>query len=344
MALLTRLLDDSDCASWDEYVLAHPDGSPFHLIAWKRSIEETFRFQSLYVVATDDGRIRGVLPLFLVDNFLMGRALISSPFAVYGGALADSDRVRRAIREKTEDLARAYHVKHADLRNRNETQYLGLTPISRYVTFTQRIGRDEAQILQSIPRKTRYMVRKALQQSFSTRVQTTEFLAFEALYSQNLRKLGTPSFPPAHFEALLRNFRGQVDIREVVFDGRVVAAVLSFYFKDCVLPYYGASDPHYNYLAPNNYMYFDLMRHAGSAGYRTFDFGRSKLGSGSYDFKSNWGMEERSLPYEMLLREGQPAPNFTPANPRYRLPIRIWQNLPLPVTRALGPALVRLVP
>src|SRR5262249_55429949 len=148
----------------------------------------------------------------------------------------------------TEELARAYQVKYADVRNKQGAQHLGFTPISRYVTFTQTIGPDEAQMLQSIPRKTRYMVRKALQQPFSTRVQTTEFLAFEALYSQNLRKLGTPSFPSVHFQALLRNFAGQIDIREVIYEDRVVAAVLSFYFRDCVLPYYGASDPRYNHL------------------------------------------------------------------------------------------------
>ena len=50
-----------------------------------------------------------------------------------------------------------------------------------------------------------------------------------------------------------------VDIREVIHQDRVVAAVMTFYFRDQVLPYYGASDPAYNSLAPNNYMYTHSM-------------------------------------------------------------------------------------
>jgi lipid II:glycine glycyltransferase (peptidoglycan interpeptide bridge formation enzyme) len=135
------------------------------------------------------------------------------------------------------------------------------------------------------------------------------------------------------------------DIREYRLEGRLVAAVLSFYFRDQVLPYYGASDPSYNSFSPNNFMYFDLMRRAGSTGFRVFDFGRSKKNqSGSYDFKAHWGMEERPLPYEMILVKRKTLPNFSPANPAYQVPIRIWQHVPLPVTRALGPSLIRLVP
>jgi hypothetical protein len=135
-----------------------------------------------------------------------------------------------------------------------------------------------------------------------------------------------------------------VDIREVKLDGKSIAAVLTFYFRDQVLPYYGASDPQFNAAQPNNFMYFDLMRWGGGNGYRIFDFGRSKRVKGSYDFKAHWGMVERELPYEVMLIERKELPNFTPVNPLFRLPILCWQRLPLAITRALGPWLVRFVP
>src|SRR5947209_3910788 len=330
--------------SWDRFVLAHPQGSPFHLLAWKRTIEETFGYQPQYVVATEGQTVRGVLPLFLVQNLLIKRALISTPFAVYGGILADSAEAHEALYRLLPRLGAELGVQYVELRNAYPEQCAGFEPVSRYVTFTCPVGPDEAVLMAALPRKMRYMVRKALKEEFSTRV-TADPRQFVRLYGESLRRLGTPSFPARYFDSLLKHFAGAADIRETLHGGRAVAAVLSFYFRDQVLPYYGASDPEFNAKAPNNFMYYDLMRSAGVQGCRVFDFGRSKKDSGgSYDFKSHWGMAERPLPYEMLLVKRKTLPNFSPANPVFRAPRLIWQHLPGMVARMAGPALIRLVP
>jgi FemAB-related protein (PEP-CTERM system-associated) len=344
-SLSVRLLEDTEGGAWDEFVFRHPRGTPFHLMAWRKSIEEVFRYRPYYLVAVEREEVKGVLPLFLIENILVGKALLSIPFAVYGGVLADSPEVQMALKEKLQDLAESQAVEYVELRNAYPEQTFGFAAVTRYVTFTQTIGTDETAMLDSIPRKTRAMVRKALKQGFVTKICQNGSKQFEDLYSRSLRRLATPSFPPSFFAALIRNFGSAVDIRELVLDGKVASAVLSFYFRDQVLPYYGASDPALNAAAPNNAMYFDLMCWAGRNGYRTFDFGRSKKNlGGSYDFKSHWGMVERPLPYEMLLVKRRALPNYSPANPIFQVPQKIWQHLPLALTRKLGPMFLRLVP
>jgi hypothetical protein len=142
----------------------------------------------------------------------------------------------------------------------------------------------------------------------------------------------------------MEKFRGMIDIREITSGTKVVAAVMSFYFRDQVLPYYGASDPRFNSYGPNNFMYYDLMRWGGQNGYSVFDFGRSKRVKGSYDFKGRWGMMERELPYEVHLVNGSKLPDYSPANPVFRLPIECWKRLPVGIARAVGPLLIRYVP
>ncbi len=342
---LVRPPQETDLRAWDEFVLAHEFGTPFHLTAWRRTIESTFGYRPYYLMACEGPRVRGVLPLFLVKNVVLGKALISSPFAVYGGVLADSEAAKAALRREVESLSASLGVKFVELRNASPEQCLGFHPVTRYVTFTQEIGPDEEKILASIPRKVRYMVRKSCKAGFTVKRECDDIADFEHLYSMSLRRLGTPAFPRRYFRRLLEEFRGNVDIREVNRDGKVVAAVLSFYFRDQVLPYYGASDPNYHADAPNNFMYYDLMRWGGANGYRIFDFGRSKRGvAGSYDFKAHWGMTERGLPYEMLLVKRKKLPDFSPVNPVFKLPIKVWSLLPLGLTRALGPHLLQLFP
>ncbi len=342
---LVRPPEEPDYRAWDEFVAHHPRGSPFHLMAWRKSIEATFGYRPFYLMAVEGERVRGVLPLFLVENLLVRRALISSPFAVYGGVLADSEHAKAALRDTVKSLGESLGVEYVELRNAHSDQRLGFASVERYVTFTQQIGPDEEAILSSIPRKVRYMVRKSCKAGLVVRRQCSDISAFEDLYSQSLRRLGTPAFPREHFARLLEEYKGAVDIREVILEDKVVAAVLTFYFRDQVLPYYGASDPAFNAIAPNNFMYYDLMRWAGENGYRLFDFGRSKkLVKGSYDFKAHWGMVERMLPYEMLLVKRTHMPNFSPINPIFRLPVKIWSTLPLALTRKMGPPLLKLFP
>jgi len=345
LSLRVRPYSADDIAAWDRYVQNHAHGTPFHLIAWKKTIQDVFGYGQHYLVAEAGGQIRGILPLFVVQNLLIGKALISTPFAVYGGALADGPDVQAAFATALTELGRDLQVDYVELRNSRPEQRLGFTPVDAYASFEQPIGPDEKKLLDAIPRKTRYMVRKSLSAGFSSETHHTVTAGFLDLYSKNLRRLGTPCFPDRYFRELMKNFHGTIDVRNVMHKGKVASAVLTFYFRDQVLPYYGASDPLMNSLAPNYFMYFDLIRMKGNEGYRVFDFGRSKKrGSTSYDFKSHWGMTERELPYEMLLVNRKELPNFRPTNRAFRWPLAIWKRLPLPLTRWIGPFFVRLVP
>jgi FemAB-related protein (PEP-CTERM system-associated) len=249
------------------------------------------------------------------------------------------------LRDDVAALGRNLQVEYVELRNAYNEQCVGFEPLLRYVTFTQAIGSDQETILQTIPRKTRYMVRKALKEQYTCTQRSSATSAFVDLYLRNLHRLGTPAFPRKLFDQLIHHFGNTVDVREYSLNGHVAAAVLTFYFRDRVMPYYGASDPAMNNHSPNNYMYFDLMRWGGQNGYATFDFGRSKKGvGGSYDFKAHWGMVERLLPYEVYLVKAKSLPNHNPANPKFSLPIKIWQTLPLWMTKLIGPSLVRFFP
>ena len=314
------------------------------MTAWKKTMEDIYGYSPRYLLATEGGSIRGVLPLFLVKNVIIGKVLISSPFAVYGGILADDEEIKRAIGEQLTRLGRDLGVQHIELRNAWPEQVLHESNVNRYVTFTRNVSPDEDAILAELPFKKRNKIRKGLKNNFTMRIQNTDYRTFEDLHSRTLRRLGTPNFPPRLFPALLKNFAGMADIREVLLETKVVAACLNFYFRDQMHTYYAASDPQYLSLAPNDFMYYDHLRWAGKNGYRTFDFGRSKLGSGTVEYKRYWGTTMRELPYEVLLINRKEVPNFSPQNPKFELAIKVWQKLPLPVTRALGPHLVRLFP
>jgi FemAB-related protein (PEP-CTERM system-associated) len=123
--------------------------------------------------------------------------------------------------------------------------------------------------------------------------------------------------------------------------GRPVSSVLSFYFRDEVLPYYAGDLTAAREFAANDFKYWELMRRACERGCRVFDYGRSKRDSGSFDFKKNWGFVAEPLHYEVQLLRRDSLPQNNPANPKFRAFIGMWRRLPRPIANAIGPAIVR---
>lgn len=344
LTICCRAAAPAERSAWDAFVQAHPEGSPFHLMAWRDVIESIFSYKAEYMVAREGARIVGVLPLFLVDNFVTGRVLISTPFAVYGGILAESPAAHAALADHVQQHAACRGVQYLELRNGFESQRTGFAPVARYATFTKEVGpATQDQLLKSLPSKTRNLVRKALKHPYVTR--TSEDLSgFYNLLLTTYRRHGTPVFPLQFFKCILDAFGSGVDVREVVLDGKVAAASMNFYFRDQMHTYYAAWADEFRPMVPNTFMYFDHLLWAGQNGLKCFDFGRSKYGTGPYEFKKQWDVQERALPYEVKLVKRATLPNFTPSNPKFSVAIKLWQKIPLEITRHIGPRFVALFP
>jgi FemAB-related protein (PEP-CTERM system-associated) len=330
--------------AWDDYVCRNRSASIFHLTAWKRAIEKTFGFEPRYLVTVNRGEICGVLPLFMVHNVLQGRALISTPFAVYGGICASDEQSGHLLRRAACQMAEEEKVQYLELRQQSPANDPGFLVKQLYVTFDQELPESLDRLLQGFPRDTRYMIRKAQKNRLRAVVDSGQIDTFYEIYARSVHQLGTPVFPKRFFQTLLQEFGEQCEITVVWHKTQAVAAVVSFRFCDWILPYYGGSLLEGRGLAANNFMYWEVMKRALEGGVRYFDFGRSKLGTGSYAFKTQWNMRERPLPYQFHLVERKTMPNYSPTNSRFKLATNCWKYLPFPVTKILGPALVRLFP
>jgi FemAB-related protein (PEP-CTERM system-associated) len=335
-----RPFRDGDADAWERYVRACPEATFFHRLGWREILEEVFRHRTHYLVAERNGTLCGVLPLAQVKSRLFGHSLVSLPFAVYGGAVADDSAAVAALHSASVDLARDLGVTHLELRNRLPRE-ADWPAQDLYVTFRREILPDVEANLLAIPRKQRAMVRKGIQRGLVAEIDTG-VERFFALYADNQHRHGTPPHGIRYFEALRRVFGDDCEVLTVLSpQGKPVSGVLSFYWRDEVLPYYAGDLTDARDLAANDFKYWELMRRACERGLKVFDYGRSKKDTGSFDFKKNWGFVPAPLHYEYQLLKCDRVPHNNPANPKYRAMIATWQKLPRPVVNAIGPMLVR---
>lgn len=336
---MIKLLEPAQTESWDHYVMAAADGSFFHLSAWQQVIKQAFGHDTYYFYAEQNGEITGILPLTHVNSLLFGNSLVSNAFCVYGGIVATNDEAFAALQTKAQQLARELGVDSLEMRNRQQ-HHPDWPHKELYVTFRKELDPDVEKNLNAIPRKQRAMVRAGIKAGLTSVIDDNVEHLYRA-YSESVRNLGTPVFPKKYFQLLQDVFGESCEVLTIEHEGQLVASVMSFYFKDEVLPYYGGGTDAARDLKGNDFMYWEVMRRAVEKGCKIFDYGRSKVGTGSYRFKKHWGFEPEPLYYEVDLVKAKQIPEINPLNPKYRLFIAAWKRLPLPVSQLVGPWLAK---
>jgi len=333
---------DADRA--DQWVMAHPQSTPFHRPAWLRAIEAATGNRAYMLVAENDaGAISGLVPLHAIKSRLFGNAMVSSGFAVGGGILAESQGIADRLADAVWVLADQNGCATAELRGGAVPHHGWTVHSDAHANFERPLAADDDAELLVIPRKQRAEVRKALDKQLTVTVGSAQrdLDWHYRVYSESVRNLGTPVFPRALMAETLRAFGDDADILTVLSDGTPVASVLSLYHKGAVMPYWGGGIWAARALRANDLMYYALMNHARRRGCDRFDFGRSKAGSGAYFFKKNWGFDPVPLSYSKRTAPRHRQRDVNPNSDRYGRAVAIWQKMPLALANLIGPWVAR---
>jgi FemAB-related protein (PEP-CTERM system-associated) len=334
-----------DDAQRDEYVTRHPSGTFFHLAGWSRAVHRSFGHRRLDLLAFDGDRITGVLPMMACRGLRGGTSLISMPYAVYGGPIADDEATKRALFERAEAIALERRVGRLELRSR-EDPGLELPKSELYSTFIRDLPATPEGILAAMPKKSRAEARKARDRHGLELSLGDWFLPdLLRLFHQNKRNLGSPALPERWFRILMAEFPGQVTVHLVRKGDRPLAAVMSFLFRDELLAYYsGTAEGADREASASNFMYFALQQWAVEQGFARFDFGRSRKNAGAFRFKVHQGFEPRDLHYSFRLVRDRGLPSLNPSNPKTKILQDNWRRLPLWLTERLSGSLARFLP
>jgi FemAB-related protein (PEP-CTERM system-associated) len=330
----------ADCQRWDAFVDRADAATFFHRAGWKSVLERAFGHKPYFLYVESNGEIIGVLPLAEVKSVLFGHSLGSLPFCVYGGIVADTEEAAQLLRDEACALSRQLQVDALELRNQRPSN-AGWPVKELYFTFKKAIDPYDDVNLKAIPNRQRAMIRKGIKEGLESEWDSSTDRLYQ-VYSESVRNLGTPVFSAKYLRVLQEVFADKCSVLMITHQGQDVAAVMSFYFKDEVLPYYGGSTAQARDIkGVNHFLYWELMRRSREQGIGLFDFGRSKIGTGPYSFKKNFGFEPQALPYEYYLVKSNSVPEINPLNPKYRMLVNIWSKLPLPVANFIGPFVAR---
>jgi len=327
---------------WDHFIEADP-ATLAHAGSWLSVICQAFGHEDRSLVAERDGEICGVLPMMLLRHWFFGTSHVSLPWLDYGGVLADGPETSRALLDAAIAQAREDRVSFIEFRSM-EVVDSELPTRDDKVTLVLELDTAE-QVWKSLDPKVRNQVRKAQKAGLRCQFGREELLPeFYRVFARNMRDLGTPVWGISLFRNILGAFPKTSEIAVVRLGDQAVGGGLVLSFKDTVYMPSASSLREYFHLCPNNLLYWEVIKRACENGYKTFDFGRSTVGSGTYSFKKQWGPEVKPLYWQYVLLDGKEMPQLNPSNPRFKFLIEVWKRLPLPIANWLGPRIVRHLP
>jgi FemAB-related protein (PEP-CTERM system-associated) len=319
-----------DLAAREAFVRAHPAASFFHQAAWSRSVADVFGHAPCDLLAWRGTRLVGVLPLSSCRTPLGAQALISVPYAVYGGPVAEDAATGAALVRAAMAEAERRSARRLELRCETAPDVPGLVPHELYATFVRALPAAPEEVLAGMPKKARAEARKARDKHGLTLTEGDWYLGdLFRLFHQNKRALGSPGLPLEFFRALQAAFGDGLRVHVVHHGREPVCAVMSFLWRGTCLAYYSGTRPGADReVSASNFLYLALQEWCVREGLTHFDFGRSRRDSGAFQFKEHQGFEPRVLPYRLHLVRDRAAPSFTPSNPRTARLRETWSKLP----------------
>ena len=341
----TEIRTPRDGILWDHYVLDHPLGTGYHLMAWRRVIEEAFGHRTFHLLVRNDrGEVLGVLPLVFIASRFFGRFLVSVAFVNYGGILSNTVEAKRALLEAAVTLAKELNASHIELRQQ-EVLDVNWPHKQHKVSMRLELPDQFENLWKRFPSKLRSQIRRAQKAGMIVRIGGIELVdEFYQVFARTMRDLGTPVCGRNFFEAILQVFSKDTKICVVRWQDQPVAAGILYGFRKIMEVPWASSDWRHNRYAPNMLLYSSIMQHACAEGFQVFDFGRSSPGSGTYRFKQQWGARPVPLYWYYWLANGGPLPDLGPRNPKYRMAINLWKRMPVALTKIIGPLIVRNIP
>jgi FemAB-related protein (PEP-CTERM system-associated) len=331
-------------ARWNDFLANCPTSNFYQRFEWKAINEQEFGHETFYLLLETDRMIQGAFPMVLVSSRLFGRILCSMPFVNFGGPVTNDTTTEEALLEEACNIAAKRNVDYLEIRS---TRPLAgnLQSSEKKVSLTVKLGENADDIWNAFKSKHRTNIRRVYKDDVRVVSGHSELLdTFYEVMCRSWRALGTPIFSKRYFAAILAAFGDDIRIF-VAYHGHIpVATTFNGHFKDTVEGMWAGSVPEGRRLQVNYVLYWEMIKDACERGFSQFHLGRSTIDTGGESFKKKWNAETTQLYWQYFMPSKGELPQLNVDNPKFRLAIQAWRQMPLWLTKTVGPLISRSIP
>jgi FemAB-related protein (PEP-CTERM system-associated) len=338
-----------DQEEWDSFILSYPQASPYHFFAWGKAIDQAYGHKSYSLMARQEGRLVGVLPLVHLKLTFFINELIALPFCDVGNCLSVDGDIERKLLEETQRLSKQLKIRNIQLRGQilNESNYAAFTQLERNkLRMLLRLPESSEILFNAFKPKLRSQIRKAEKNRVLFRWAGKDGVdSFYSIFGYSMRELGSPVHSKKLFSAIMDQYGEKARIGLAEYEGKCISAGLILSTEEQTSIPWASSLRNFNHLAPNMLLYWNCLKYAADSGKKKFDFGRSTENEGTFRFKKQWGAE----PFPLTWYSSCPSTLAQSINVAHdkisgrERAANLWKKLPISITNNLGPKLRKYI-
>jgi hypothetical protein len=300
-------------SAYRDFVAGMPGALVYHSLAYRDLLVDHLGCRQEYLVATDSGDIRGVLPLLWMGDERT-RVYNSLPFyGSHGSVLARGLAEESALIAAYDDRATAEGTLAATMVGNPFAERQPPAPahnfmdqrISQVTHLPEPPGEEDA-LLGLVESSARRNVRKARRAGIVATTDTSRLPTVAEIHRENIAALGGRPKQPGFFEAVPRHFEAgtEFEVYVALLDDAVVAGLLVFFFNGTVEYFTPAVQHDHRSDQPLALLLIEAMAAAARRGCRRWNWGGTWTSQeGVFRFKRKWGARDRRYHYYVQLND-----------------------------------------
>jgi FemAB-related protein (PEP-CTERM system-associated) len=335
---------DQGVGKWNEYLHNSAQSCFYQRLEWQLINSEYFNHKVFNLVAEENDKIVGVLPIVSLNSVVFGHLLCSMPFVNYCSSCADNKEIEKKLFEYACDITKQTGAKYLEIRSLQPSS-INMKESKNKISLTIDLDQDPDILWNGFKSKHRTNIRRVYKSGVTVKKGGEELLSdFYYIISKSWKDLGTPIYSIDYFKKILLHFKHDICIFVAYIDEVPVAAALNGYYDSTVEGMWLGVDSQYRKRQPSYVLYWEMIKDACQKGYKKYHLGRSTVDSGGESFKKKWNAKTTQLYWLYYLNKIDELPNLNPQNPKYKLVIKIWSSLPLWLTQFIGPFVSKYIP
>ena len=339
----TIIIDEKGKESWEQYVREHPDSIAWQSYEWFSVLRNHYAVTFLPIAVKNGGGIRGVLPLYRIGNARGRNLLMSVPYAVAGGVLADDVEAESLLVGKAFALAEEFGSRAIALKQYKRKVAGNFRDDDGFYNKELDIARDLGQVWKDLDARNQQQIEEARDHPLVLAHPVGDIKAFYTLLLQQHHRKGVPCVSRRWIEDLI-NFN-LYSAALLMLHGRPVAGTLVKAFKDTVsFPFtcIAADDDQHRMFAYD--LYWKLIARFNAKGTRIYHSGRIPVNNAVEVYRLGWGGTRHGYHYQYYPGGGAVRSESGKKGRKRELFESLWRRMPLGVAQLLGPAIVRRFP
>lgn len=338
----TLIIDDAQADEWEQFIAQHPDSIAWQSTAWNEVLNKHYPVTFYRIVARDDSGIHGILPLYHVRTRLNKGSLISVPYAVAGGIVADDADITSLLLAEALRMATKHDACRITLKQYKIKVEGDLLTDANFYNRELALSSDLDALLNAFSDTNRRAIEQAQEQDLALEYPSSDIGGFYKTLLEHHHRRGIPCVSKRWILDLVGC--GMYSFALLKHEDRVLGGTMVKEFKTTVsFPFTCVSEKEREDDVPYA-LYWELIKHFALRGVEILHSGRIPRSNETDAYRLGWGGQEHGYYYQYMPNTGAKTEYAKKRGRKRQMMASCWKRMPRSAARLLGPAIVREYP